>query len=88
MISLKNPIDSALSGVGKRFVGQLKRLDVKTVKDLLWHFPTRYEDRSEILKISELKSGEEVTVKGIVQKTTTRRIPYRHLPITYPSLIN
>jgi len=88
MVNLRDPIDTALSGVGKRFAGQLKKLGVKTVKDLLWHFPTRYEDRSEILKISELKTGEEVTIKGIVQKTTTRRIPYRHLAITEVSVID
>lgn len=88
MANLKDPIDTALSGVGKRFASHLKKLGVKTVKDLLWHFPTRYEDRSEILKISELKNGEEVTIKGIVQKTTTRRIPYRHLAITEVSVID
>jgi len=87
-LPLKTPIETALSGVGKRFSNQLKRLGVKTVKDLLWHFPTRYDDRSEILKISELKDGEEATIKGIVQKTNTRRIPYRHLSITEISIVD
>ncbi len=88
MTSLRDSIDTTLSGVGKRFGSQLKKLGVKTVKDLLWHFPTRYEDRSEIFKVSELKNGEEVTIKGIVQKTATRRIPYRHLAITEVSIID
>ena len=86
MAHLRDSIDNALTGVGKRFLGQLKRLGVKTVKDLLWHFPTRYEDRSEIFKISELKKGENATIRGVVQKTTTRRIPYRHLAITEVSI--
>ncbi|MCR4260938.1 MAG: ATP-dependent DNA helicase RecG, partial [Candidatus Colwellbacteria bacterium] len=88
MLHLKDPIDTALSGVGKRFLSQLKRLGVKTVKDLLWHFPTRYEDRSEILKITDLQEGEEATIRGIVQKSTTKRIPYRHLAITEVSIID
>lgn len=87
-ILLKTPIETALSGVGKRFLGQLKRLGIKTTKDLLWHFPVRYEDRSEISKISELKKGEDVTIRGIVQRTTTRRIPYRHLSITEVHIVD
>ena len=86
--SLKTPIEDALSGVGKRFLSQLKRLGIKTVKDLLWHLPTRYEDRSEILKITDIQGGEEATIRGIVQKNTTKRIPYRHLAITEVSIID
>ena len=88
MIHLKDPIDIVLSGVGKRFLGQLKKLGTKTAKDLLWHFPTRYDDRSEFLKVSELKKGGEATLRGTVQKTTTRRIPYRHLVITEVSVVD
>ena len=88
MIHLKDPIDTVLSGVGKRFLGQLKKLGTKTAKDLLWHFPTRYDDRSEFLKVSELKKGGEATLRGTVQKTTTRRIPYRHLVITEVSVVD
>ena len=88
MTHLRDPIDNVLSGVGKRFLGQLKKLDIKTAKDLLWHFPTRYDDRSEFLKVSELKKGGEATLRGTVQKTTTRRIPYRHLVITEVSVVD
>jgi len=85
---LQTPIEEALSGTGKRFLRNLKRMGIKTVKDLLWHFPTRYEDRSEFLKVSELKEGEEATIKGIIQNASTRRIPYRKLALTEVRIVD
>ena len=81
-IKLLTPLEEVMGGMQKRFLRQLGRMDIKTVKDLLWHFPVRYEDRSEFLKISELKSGEETTIQGIVQNARTRYIPGRKLSIT------
>ena len=57
-IKLLTPLEEVMGGMQKRFLGQLKRMDIKTVKDLLWHFPTRYEDLSEMAKIADLKVGD------------------------------
>ncbi|MDD5710831.1 MAG: ATP-dependent DNA helicase RecG [Candidatus Colwellbacteria bacterium] len=81
-VKLLTPLEEVVGGAQKRFLRHLKRMDIKTVKDLLWHFPVRYEDRSEFLKISELKNGEETTIQGVVQSTRTRYLPYRKLSIT------
>ncbi|MEX2054188.1 MAG: ATP-dependent DNA helicase RecG [Candidatus Colwellbacteria bacterium] len=85
---LQLPIEEVLTGTGKRFIRHLKRMGIKTTKDLLWHFPVRYEDRSEFLKISELKEGEEATIQGVVQSVSTRRIPYRKLALTEVRIVD
>lgn len=44
----------------------LENLDIKTVKDLLFHIPHRYDDFTIISKISQVQPGEIVTIQGEV----------------------
>lgn len=53
MIDLKLPIEK-LPGVGPKNLTRLQKLGIKNVKDLLWHFPNRYEDFSQVLPIEEV----------------------------------
>lgn len=53
-----------LKGVGPKKALLLKRLNIETVKDLLYYFPRRYEDRSNLKKVHELKNEEITTVLG------------------------
>jgi ATP-dependent DNA helicase RecG len=53
-----------LPGVGVERAGQLERLKVFTVEDLLLHKPHRYEDRRHFISIAELKLKEPATVRG------------------------
>lgn len=62
-----------IRGIGPKFIIKLDKLGIKTVKDLLWHFPFRYEDYSKIYKISELEPNQAVTIRGVVQKVDLRR---------------
>ena len=55
-----------VKSVGPRRAEQLNRLGIKTVSDLLTHFPASYEDRRNILSIAELKEGETQTIRGAV----------------------
>lgn len=64
-ISLKTPVDK-LFMVGKSYASRLKRLEIKTVKDLLHHYPSRFNDRRLISKINQLQAGETVTIRGEV----------------------
>ena len=57
----------------KRFLPKLKKLGIETVKDLLWHFPFRYEDFSNIVAIKDLKIGQYATVQGVIQSIKMRR---------------
>jgi ATP-dependent DNA helicase RecG len=48
-------------------------MGIKTVRDLLWHFPTRYEDFTKIYPIAELEPGQQATIQGIVEEVQTKR---------------
>ena len=49
----------------------LKRLKLETVRDLLYHFPTRYGDISQITSIRSAEDGSEITVYGRISKLET-----------------
>lgn len=51
----------------------LHRLGLFSVADLLFHFPVRYSDISEVKKIAELVPGEISTVYGKVSKLKTKK---------------
>ena len=58
----------------KRFLPKLEKLGLSTVRDLLWHIPSRYIDFSHIYQIKDLKPEVEATVRGIIQSINTRYI--------------
>jgi ATP-dependent DNA helicase RecG len=51
----------------------LKNLKLETVRDLLYHFPSRYTDISDIQYINTLKAGETSTVIGKVSNLKTKK---------------
>ncbi|TDX52189.1 ATP-dependent DNA helicase RecG [Orenia marismortui] len=59
----KQPIQY-IKGIGEYWAKRLKKLGVEEVKDLLYYFPRDYNDWSKFKKISELNSGEHITVQG------------------------
>ncbi len=61
-----------LKGVGPRQAVSLKKAGIGTVRDLLHRLPRRYEDRSRIPKISSVRIGEWVTVRGRIVKLDSR----------------
>lgn len=52
----------ALKGVGSRVAEKLSHLGINTLQDLLFHLPVRYQDRTRIVSIRDLKPGDEVTL--------------------------
>lgn len=44
---------------------------IRTVEDLLYYTPRRYLDRSELKKISDCMSGEEVTISGVIKRAAS-----------------
>lgn len=65
---------TVLPGVGKQHAATLSRLDIATLRDMLYYFPRRYDDYSQLKPINRLWYGEEVTVIGTVQSVATRPI--------------
>ncbi|MDE2031101.1 MAG: ATP-dependent DNA helicase RecG [Patescibacteria group bacterium] len=51
----------------------LDRLGLHTIHDLLYYFPSRYTDISEIRSIDTLKSGDNITVLGNISKLKTKK---------------
>jgi ATP-dependent DNA helicase RecG len=69
-----------LKGVGPRKAADLKKAGLLTVEDLLFRFPTRYEDRSRLQPIVSVKPGQTVAVSGEVLHASvqsTRRSGFR-----------
>lgn len=71
-LNLLTPL-SQIQGIPPRFLKRLETLKIFTVKDILWHFPTRYEDFSEVVPIERLEPGQQVTVHGVVRDIKIRR---------------
>lgn len=62
-----------IKGINSRLLARINRLGIKTVRDLLWHFPFRYEDFSAVVKICDLAINQTATVQGVVRKIEVRR---------------
>jgi ATP-dependent DNA helicase RecG len=70
-----------IKGVGPKRAKLLAHLGIKTVKDALYYLPYRYEDRSNIRKISDLIYGNTETVSGKVISAEVIKLPGRNLKI-------
>ncbi len=73
---LQRPL-TVLRGVGPATAREAEKLGLKTLQDLLFHFPFRHEDFTNSRRIGELKWGEEATVacrlESISRRPTRRR---------------
>ncbi|KKP93672.1 MAG: ATP-dependent DNA helicase RecG [Parcubacteria group bacterium GW2011_GWA1_36_12] len=61
----QTPIND-LPGIGSYYTRKLKKLDIKTLEDLIYHFPFRYDDFSQISTISNLTPGEKISIQGVI----------------------
>jgi ATP-dependent DNA helicase RecG len=58
-----------LPGVGPTISAKLAKCGIKTVQDLLFHLPFRYQDRTRITPIQDLRPNDWSVVAGTVCKT-------------------
>lgn len=68
METLAQPV-SSLSGIGPQSVTRLEKIGIYTAKDLLFHLPHRYEDRTKVYPINSLSAGMTVLFSGTVEFT-------------------
>lgn len=61
-----------IKGVGPKKFQLLNKLSIKTIRDLLFYFPRRHEDRSRFLSIADIKSdlGNFHTIKGVIRSAS------------------
>lgn len=64
----------ALKGVGNAMVDKLATLGIRTVQDVLFHLPFRYQDRTRLSPIASVHPGKEALVSGqVVQSEIVQR---------------
>ncbi|SFW73664.1 ATP-dependent DNA helicase RecG [Luteibacter sp. UNCMF366Tsu5.1] len=61
----RTPLTS-LGGVGPALAETLGKLGLRTVQDLWFHLPLRYEDRTRVVPIADLRPGDRAQVEGTV----------------------
>ena len=68
---------TSLKGVGDKLVEKLHKLGIFSVQDLLFHLPSRYQDKTKITPLNQLQIGQEALVEGeiISQQMTQSRNP-------------
>jgi ATP-dependent DNA helicase RecG len=69
---LDSPV-TALQGVGPRQATRLAKLGVDTIRDILYLFPRRYDDFSQLKTINRLEYEEEITIMAQVWDAGVRK---------------
>ncbi|ACL74252.1 ATP-dependent DNA helicase RecG [Thioalkalivibrio sulfidiphilus] len=57
---------TVLKGVGPKLAEKLAKIGIRTVTDLLFHLPLRYQDRTRVMPMGSLRPGDEGVVEGVV----------------------
>jgi ATP-dependent DNA helicase RecG len=81
MLDLTAPVTRVRS-IGTRSAARLMKLGIRTVKQLLWHLPARYEDYSQAVPIAEVEPGQKQSIQGEVISIASRYIWPKRLTIT------
>ena len=68
MAKLTDPV-TILKGVGPARAKQFEALNIRTLGDLICHFPRGYEDRTQLVPISKLEVDKPACFKAMVMNT-------------------
>jgi len=71
-MDINSPVAS-LRGVGQGYQLKLEKLGIRTIRDLFFHLPFRYDDFSRIYLIKNLIPKENATIQGKVLDIQARR---------------
>ena len=81
MIDLSTKIEE-IPRIGAAYQKKLKKFGIKTVHDLLFYFPSRYDDFSDIIPINKVKTGYNVCVQGKILSIESTRTFKKFMSIT------
>ncbi|KPJ55655.1 ATP-dependent DNA helicase RecG [Parcubacteria bacterium DG_74_2] len=59
--------------IGPVYVKKLEKMGIKTVQDILYHFPHRYEDFSNLVPISKVKLNQTCCIQGKILEIKNTR---------------
>ena len=79
-IALDTPL-SQLPRISPAHLDGLRRLQCRTVRDLLWYLPRRHDDQRERVTISQLQIGQAATVEVEIVSIHGRRARYRKMDL-------
>jgi ATP-dependent DNA helicase RecG len=77
-----NAPTTAVRGIGQKQSALLEKLGLYTIEDMVYYYPRRYDDYSELKTIRELKYGEEVTILAWVKSIKTFKTRNKSRKIT------
>ncbi len=80
-MDLYTPIEK-LPYIGPLYQKRLKKLGIKTVQNLLYHFPHRYEDFSNIVSISQTKLNQFCCIQGKILEIKNSRTWKKRMILT------
>ncbi|MFC6288419.1 ATP-dependent DNA helicase RecG [Nocardioides sp. GCM10027113] len=72
MISLDSPIETVLGDQRGKRQKIVDGLGLRTVEDLLEHFPRRYVKTGELTRLAQLEAGQMLTVVGEITRSDLR----------------
>ncbi|MBA4320948.1 MAG: DNA helicase RecG, partial [Flavobacterium sp.] len=86
MLTLETDIIK-INRIGESTAKRLKKLGIKTARDLLFYFPFRYDDFSQSTPINKLQTGISANVVGQIELIQNKRSKNKRMYIT-EALIN
>ena len=72
---------SALRRMDAKTVQRLENLDARTVRDLLYMLPRRYDDRADVASIADLYPGGVFTIEGQLADIRSANVGQRRLQL-------
>ncbi|BBH48713.1 ATP-dependent DNA helicase RecG [Pseudomonas sp. KU43P] len=66
MTELSKVSVTALKGVGEAMAEKLAKVGLENLQDLLFHLPLRYQDRTRVVPIGQLRPGQDAVIEGVV----------------------
>jgi ATP-dependent DNA helicase RecG len=57
---------TALKGVGEAMAEKLAKVGLENLQDVLFHLPLRYQDRTRVVPIGQLRPGQDAVIEGVV----------------------
>ncbi len=64
------------------YLKRFEKLGIKTIRDLIFYFPRRYNDFTNLMPIANLAIGQVATIQGKILEIKSRSIFARHINIT------
>ena len=78
-IDASSVLVTSIKGIGEKMGTAFLKLGIKSIEDLLFHFPVDYQDRTKLSKIADLQPDQEFVIRGTVEKVSQTFVPRKML---------